>query len=254
MDIFLAILVWLFTAGTAYLGVYVTLHPPEDEKQKTRFKRLFVGLTVFAAIVVGYQTYLGRRAQRQLDAIQHNTEQPPQVTVNVPTAKQHARVDWIGPVVPRDDNGRLGYKLTPFHASEVPILDLGYSDGGEISLRDAQMRAMIIVTATGSDDSVFVKNREALVLTHPATGGDLNSHSSALRYRTFVGKALDKDEAKQLNKGTKSLCVIATASWTDDNGRYETDFSRCLSRESFAPPNTFNWHINPEDERQQALP
>jgi hypothetical protein len=88
MDIVLAICIFVLTAATAYLGVHVSLHPPQTDSQKKHYKVGFGGLTLLAAIAIGYQTYLGRVAtdhlQTQLDTIQRNTQQPPVVNVPAP--------------------------------------------------------------------------------------------------------------------------------------------------------------------------
>lgn len=250
MDILLAVLVFVLTAGTAYLGVYVTLHPPEDEKKKTQFKRLFVELTVLAAVAIGYQAF---HTEEQLNTIQHNTEQPPHVTVNVPGSRPHARVDWFPPTIPQDNAGHPGYRLLPFRTGEVPMFDIGYFNGGDLSMRNPEMRAKIVVVPTKDYVSVFAKYHDKLAGSPPINGGDLNPHNPP-SYYTFLGTALASDDAKKLNNGSEALCAIATTNWQDDTGQYETDYSRCFTKESFAPFNAFNWHVNPEDEREHALP
>jgi hypothetical protein len=88
MDIFLAVLLFLVTSGTAYLGVHVTLHPAETANAKRNYKIVFASLTLVAVALIAWQSILNRTEQgilhTQLNRIQHNTEQPPTVQVNVP--------------------------------------------------------------------------------------------------------------------------------------------------------------------------
>src|SRR5271154_6224164 len=88
MDIVLAVAIFIVTSATAYLGVRVTLHPAETAGAKRNYKIAFAALTVTAAGLITWQSILNRDEQgklhSQLDHIQHNTETPPQVTVNVP--------------------------------------------------------------------------------------------------------------------------------------------------------------------------
>lgn len=88
MDIALAVALFLVTSGTAYLGVHVTLHPAETSRAKSGYKITFAVLTLMAAGLITWQSILNRgeqgRLHAQLNSIQHNTEQPPTVQVNVP--------------------------------------------------------------------------------------------------------------------------------------------------------------------------
>jgi biopolymer transport protein ExbD len=85
MDIFLAVVVFLLTSAMAFLGVYVSLHPPQTAEAKSSYKTLFVMLSLLAAGVIAFQAYVARRAQADLEnklaIIKKNTEQPPKVVV-----------------------------------------------------------------------------------------------------------------------------------------------------------------------------
>jgi hypothetical protein len=55
-DILLAVVLAGFTFRLAYLGVYVSIHPPESDKEKKRLKREFWGLAILAIVLIGVQT------------------------------------------------------------------------------------------------------------------------------------------------------------------------------------------------------
>ena len=55
-DVLLAILLLAATSGMAYLGFYVTLHPPPDQKWKTRYKLASGALAFLAVVIVAAET------------------------------------------------------------------------------------------------------------------------------------------------------------------------------------------------------
>lgn len=227
MDISLAILVFLLTAGTAYLGVYVTLHPPEDEKQKTRFKLLFGALTIFAAIVIGYQTYLGRNAQKELDAIKHNTEQPPQVTVtptitptiqlNEPPSPQHTHVDWQNPL--------QMFQPTPpgipFRVNEASGFNVGFVNVGDYVVNNCETVGAVYLAASGaSSDQIFSKFRKERKLT-PC--GAVMPHSNKYTFHTYFTPKLSASDVQNLTDGKSYIFAVGRATWSDSTGRYLTE-------------------------------
>jgi hypothetical protein len=54
-DILLAVVPAGFTFRLAYLGVYVSIHPPESDKEKKRLKREFWGLAILAVVLIDVQ-------------------------------------------------------------------------------------------------------------------------------------------------------------------------------------------------------
>ena len=75
----------VLTIGVAYMGVHVTLHPQDSPKAKRLWKVGFIVATLATCTLVVWQTKRNGDAQRilqaQLDQIQKNTSQPPQVKV-----------------------------------------------------------------------------------------------------------------------------------------------------------------------------
>lgn len=95
LDIALAVLLGVLTLVTAYLGVHVTLHPVQSHREKWAYKIGFSVCGLAACILIGIQTYRNNAAQQELHSeisriqndtvrIEHNTEQPPRVQVNIP--------------------------------------------------------------------------------------------------------------------------------------------------------------------------
>lgn len=69
-DMIIAVLLWLLTAATAYMGFYVTLHTPEP-RTKGPWKAGFIAVALLAAVLIGIQAYRSWDSGRDLkDAIQ----------------------------------------------------------------------------------------------------------------------------------------------------------------------------------------
>ena len=90
-DILLAVVLAGFTFRLAYLGVYVSIHPPESDKQKKRFKREFWGLAILAVILIGVQTVRNsithkensitqKESSARLEGRKRNTQEQEEVT------------------------------------------------------------------------------------------------------------------------------------------------------------------------------
>lgn len=90
-DILLAVVLAGFTFRLAYLGVYVSIHPPESDKQKKRFKREFWGLAILAVVLIGVQTVRNsttykensitqKESSARLEGRKRNTQEQEEVT------------------------------------------------------------------------------------------------------------------------------------------------------------------------------
>ena len=90
-DILLAVVLAGFTFRSAYLGVYVSIHPPESDKQKKRFKREFWGLAILAVVLIGVQTVRNsttykensitqKESSARLEGRKRNTQEQEEVT------------------------------------------------------------------------------------------------------------------------------------------------------------------------------
>jgi hypothetical protein len=66
-DIIIAVLLWLLTAATAYMGFHVTLHPPESGS-KGFWKAGFIAVAVLAAILIAIQAYRSYNSAQDLKA------------------------------------------------------------------------------------------------------------------------------------------------------------------------------------------
>jgi hypothetical protein len=66
-DIIIAVLLWLLTAATAYMGFHVTLHPPEPGS-KGFWKAGFIVVAILAAILIAIQAYRSYNSAQDLKA------------------------------------------------------------------------------------------------------------------------------------------------------------------------------------------
>lgn len=68
MDIVIAVVLGILTSVTAYMGVYVTLHPPEELKAKNRWKIGFGSVAIITVIVIDIQAYIAHKSGVALEA------------------------------------------------------------------------------------------------------------------------------------------------------------------------------------------
>jgi len=90
-DILLAVVLAGFTFRLAYLGVYVSRHPPESDKEKKRLKKEFWGLAILAVVLIGVQTVRNsithkensktqKESSARLEGMKRNTQKQEEVT------------------------------------------------------------------------------------------------------------------------------------------------------------------------------
>ena len=131
-DIFIAVLLWLLTAVTAYMGFHVTLHPPESGS-KGLWKAGFVAVAVLAAILIAIQAYRSyisaqdlkaeiqkqgadtRQTVREEGSRPIKVEMPPQPTVEPESSLRRRALELAGELA-AFDKGRSqdypGYTVT----------------------------------------------------------------------------------------------------------------------------------------------
>jgi hypothetical protein len=95
LDILIAVLIVCVTLVTAYLGVHVTLHPPDTVTSKRWYKVGFFLCGLIGCCLVAIQTWRNGKTQGEIikilthtdtttEQISKNTKQPPQVTITNP--------------------------------------------------------------------------------------------------------------------------------------------------------------------------
>src|ERR1017187_4580606 len=84
-DILIASGIGLFTAFMAFMGMYVTFHPPNTRRVKWGWIIVFGATAVASCVLIAWQTKrnidVQDALQSQLDVIRRNTETPPHVTI-----------------------------------------------------------------------------------------------------------------------------------------------------------------------------
>ena len=140
VDIIIAVLLGALTLLTAYLGVHVTLHPPQTDTEKFWYKGGFCVSGVLACSFIGVQAYRNHVSQAALTAqmgrIETNTKEPPKVQVNVPPT-QIVFQQPSGPVPLPEFPGerhvgngqieKIKAALQPFPKQKVAIVTLAHS-------------------------------------------------------------------------------------------------------------------------------
>jgi hypothetical protein len=254
LDIIISAVLGALTAATAYMGVYVTLHPPAEE-QKSAWKSWFIAIAILGVGLIVLQGYRARSAsqelQAQLDKIQHNTETPPQVTVNVPPSpapsppSQHTHLTFLKGEIWKNS-------LPPFTSGMQPAMHIIYDNGGDFTIKNPRQRAVVVLVNASEINRSFQDHKKDVLKAFVSNGGDVPPHSPMIQYHTFSGPILTNADVADLNRQAddpqkKILCGFSIISWNDDSGAYETSFAQCLSSES---PGVWNWHVLRENDHE----
>ena len=205
---------------------------------------LGVALTVFATV---RSDRAQQSLQAQLTEIKHNTEQPPQVTVNVPPtppSASHGHLDFFQTSVPNDA------KLDPFREGQVADVNILFkADGGVVS--SAVLKAIVVVVPVKDFGEAKISTyKKRIDVADSAVSGTLMP-SELGNFRTFYSKPLSSDEASSLNQSKAGVCAIGVMSWQDDSGKYQTDTGRCYAIEI---DGNHQWHALPFNGQETKLP
>jgi len=238
MDILLAVFIFLVTAATGYLGVRVTLHPAETDREKAGYKIAFAVLTFIAAGLIAWQTAMNRTEQEklntQLNKIQKNTETPPQVTVNpeikiLPSeAKSHTHLSFINPASPliRSTTGPL-----PLRDGDNTV-NIAFQNVGNSLVQNCKMMQFVSKYPYPVDETKIFRDFLASKDKASQPCADMvptNSGQSATALQTFH-VTLGKNDVSEIESvpPKAQICALARTIWTDESGRYQTDACKCF--------------------------
>jgi hypothetical protein len=235
----------------AVITVYGIILSLQKQRLRTGFVIGLIGAIGIALNVWGaIRSSRSQQAlQTQVDRIQLNTEQPPKVTVNVPSQpipKQHTHVDFVTPLPTQAD------LFLPYRKGETPSINVRYRNGGDFPIRDGRMKVKIIIIPFIENSIVFRKYRNKLNAESSTILGVSNSHSN-IGYHTYYGPALSDEDVTKLNNAEEVLCAIGILDWRDDSGRYETDVAQCVMAEQPVAVGIFNWHVGAENNGEHKL-
>ena len=142
MDIVIALLLAFVTAGIAFLGIYLTIHPPQTPSVRSKYLVSFILLAVGAIGLTGWQTYRSATQQNELqaklDSIEKSTKQPPTVQVtpqiNIPPAQviipPHKERSWVIMTT-----GFLRDRPPPFTSKNSFAMNVGYRNMSNVPAR-----------------------------------------------------------------------------------------------------------------------
>lgn len=216
----------------ALLGVYVSLKPQPREKHML-FIALFVLLFVGGGAVNITQTRLAANAQAglvsQLNKIQKNTEQPPQINVQppqvnvpppiiVPNNKQHVYMSFLEPEVKHDMNSQLRVFLVCINKSLIPAQNVFCAtaflarSGASGYSKDEQDKAY----------GDFIKH------FRPAPRDQRHTIGIGEFARTFSegGPVLTQDIEDKMENTNSSMLVLGVLFFKDDFGEHEMEYCR----------------------------
>lgn len=253
-DVALAIFGFFIQCGLAYMGLTMT---------HWKHKAFFFGLVLLGGVFTGIAVKRGvdsaNTVQTQLNNIEHNTETPPQVTVNIPPAsppeviisppqaephKSQAFMQLTKMEAPPklEANSRLHFNLhlqntgkDPAYSAYAKFSDAiatipNPSNVAESTEIDAKMHSVLLQSALKAyRDEVKAGNKGVTV----AIGGDLWN-------TTWLGP-LSQKEVDEIVSGHSRLYIFAWSRWNNN----QADLEYCVSLQS-GNPNIEGgaiWHI-----------
>jgi hypothetical protein len=244
VDIVLAISVFILSAGMAYLGVHVTLHPPDTAKQRRGYKIAFGAMTLLSAILIGAQTYATRHAQAalqtQLDQIKKNPEQPPQVTVQPPVVniapsmpKQRAYMIFREPMLNPQIGSPINVNIQCDTISDIPAQKV-WCNG-----RSAFVAVKNGLLDKADQDKAFAEFVEEMP---PRRDEERTTIARGqFPWHTWFGPILTKELDAPLEDGSSTLMVMGMLFFKDEAGPHKSQLCRWLQPPFSKQPRV--WHI-----------
>jgi hypothetical protein len=227
--------------------------PKKSEHPKHKGIFAFCCLAVIALTAV--QTYRNFGLDSKLDKIESNTEKPPQVTVNIPPqpapapAPKHSSVEFDGEPSSSQRMGLpdLRYQL---QAQAQPGVVFAFRNAGDFTVQQPADAGVAVLVPSAKMGTSFEDNRKSLRFG-PSAGNLLPHSPNGAAYNTARGPTLTGDDVIKIKNGDLCLCAIGAVRWSDDTGKYETDFEYCLQSEP--DHRSLNWHIMKETNVEHKL-
>ncbi len=227
VDITIAVLLVVLTAIATYLGIHVTLHPPNSDRAKLGYKIVFGACGLVMACLVALQTYRNSAAQNelkaQLETIKRNTEQPPkvQVTNNLPPTQINIPPTQVTvnaePIQRASVFAAAGFNreaTPPFSAGQRFSLNISYQNNGN----KPAVSVLAISKTYFKDHPLSLLEENDLYKLMRSTTKFVESETSDTdvmpvgqgRYYTVYSDPLSEEQANAL-KASKSVMYVVGA-------------------------------------------
>ena len=242
-DVLLAVASALVTLYIAYLGVHVTLHPPQDARTRRAYKIRFWACGLLAVALIIGQTVRNAETQSEIQT------ELAKIEAGVKGSPHHTHVQFL-PFGMVTNNPAY-----PFRPNTLVEFNVACIDAGPYAIEDTseiEHRIYLLKPPTSKTEMVdeFKRTLPRLQLT----GTMLTASTSAGQpgmWQTATGPVLSESDVKKLTKGTYELCVIAGIVWKDGTGLYET--GRCNCVDAVENPSALVWSDCPFNRNQAAL-
>ena len=234
-----------------------------------KYKAQFGGLVLVGLLFTGFAVKRGMdsadRVQKQLNAIQHNTEQPAHVTVNPtpvvvnnPPIKHHTHLAYVTPT----DNP-TSEPLFPLHENQEPKINISFYNIGNVAADATFSRAVFlepVSTLENSEENEAMFRRFLRDAKYGGCGTMMPSSPGGEQRRCFstaIAPKLNASDVSELNSGKKVLCAVGRAYWHDESGNYQSDYCQCIGAQvPFINPDKpipFNWMSCPNHNHETRL-
>jgi hypothetical protein len=267
-DVVIAVALALLAAIATYLGVYLTLHPPgEEEKQKKRsYKLTFLIIGGLSVVLIFVQAYRAHNSSDEIDRllgeIKKNTEQPPQVIVNVPPSTppnvivnppqqaqafshgfmQLSKVQFVNPSK-FEANSAITANVFLANKGTEPVEEFEryYATAIGTSIDPTKLDAM-----DRSAHDEFRKEVKKAILKNPKSHMTVGVGDQPWNTLITPASQLTQETADNLRSGKSRYYIYVWARWK--NGKHDLDLCEGLQQPSNSdlatiPPGDLVWHV-----------
>jgi hypothetical protein len=224
---------------------------------------LGIGLTVISTI---RNASAQNALESNLKQIRHNTETPPQVTVNPPQVslnpniqivqppeRLHTHVQFLNP----DSAPQPNAPTLPFKEDRPVAVNIGFANFGDEVADNCNYGASIHLQRGRANEDAMFKNFVGSTTMYKCQQMMPRSQGTyGYQYHTYTTAALSASDVLQLYRDEAAICATARVLWTDKTGHYRTEYCACLESSYPTFPNspTMTWHSCTEHNGETKLP
>jgi len=217
----------LVTFGIGYLGFQLTISPPESRKAKIWYRIVFVALTLTIVGLNSWQTYRNSTTQKaQLDQIEENTKQQPNVHVTVPPPQiiPNKERAWVV-LSPRFIKGRL----PPFTFENPFIANIYQENIGNVPAREIELWDRVSpkdrLLSVTEEHELFLQFRSSIKNKRergPPTYRSLGAKQT--QFYTIDPKPWTQEMAAAVTNKKLFLYMLVLVKYEDETGNHDTEF------------------------------
>jgi hypothetical protein len=235
MDIVIAVALFLISARLAYLGVVLTMNPPETEREKRRYKITFVVLPILATALVCWQAVLNRSAQNYLQSqLAGIAGSIVDVAADVKTLKTTTTGTVPTAIKPSPSRSHIhitAVELVSANPGEVIQVRTHFENDGGAPITELRNYIAMAVfpfsddtkTQTMIEDSLF-KSAKDYSKDLPIVPNQVPAHSIILNSDNHGIQPLTPDLLEKIKRGEYAIYLTGTIAYKDSSALRHSDY------------------------------